>query len=142
MRLLTAVLIPVLVLTAACGDGGDTTAPTVEPTTEPDQTQPADVAVTIEGERAGLERACQGADGAVVAVTTAGRRVILVREEGLAIRLSTEGDTFTETTDVTETEVGVTNVYEGSVPVEGQPTPVSIEVRDDVDLETCEQLQE
>lgn len=149
MRVLTAALLPLLLV--GCGSPDDDSTAPVAPTSDsqlgspsPDagDSQLADVAVTIDGERVGLDVVCQGADGAVVATATTGRRVILVREEGLAIRLSTEGDTFTETSDVTESEIGVSAIYEGSVPVEGQPTPVTIEVRQDVELEPCEAVQQ
>lgn len=148
----TALLLPLLLV--ACGDGDETAAPS-EPPVETGlppadsgaadgsgDSQLADVAVSIDGDRIGLEGACQGADGAVVATATTGRQIILVREEGPAIRLSTEGDTFTETTDVTTNQIGVSEIYEGSVPVEGQPTPVSIEVRTDVELAPCEAVQQ
>ncbi|MGH9263583.1 MAG: hypothetical protein ACRD1D_02720 [Acidimicrobiales bacterium] len=146
---------------AACGEEGDngavattttavvtTTAPTTTTiaTTTTTSRRPmsttapagrASVTVTVDGEAVALQRVCRGVDGAVVAIATTGRRIILVRELGLALRIGTEGGTFTETKDVRTTQTGNGTRYEGTIPVEGQPTPVTMLIADESGLTSC-----
>jgi hypothetical protein len=65
------------------------------------------------------------------------RRCILVRELGLALRIGTEGGTFSETDQVRTTRVGQATRYEGTIPVEGHPTPVTMDVVTEDGLLPC-----
>jgi hypothetical protein len=129
----------VLVLLAAACGGDDAATTTTSTTGLPESVPPLGEGVVAEvgGERWTLEDACEGVDGAVVAVADDGRLLILVREEGLALRLSTEGDTFAETSEVEEADVPGGTRYEGEVLVEGEPTDVVLEVPAAAALEAC-----
>lgn len=154
MRLL-ALMISLLAL-VACGDDDDdvavesssTTAPapTTE-TTEDDQasggSELADVSVWIDDEALGVAEVCQGADGAVVIDTADGPRVIVVREEGLAIRISTSGGDFAESSAVEVTRVGEVQRYDTVIVADDAETDVQVEIRDDVEaaLDLCPELE-
>lgn len=149
------------VVLVSCGDDSDgdaapttttsvvtTTAPTTTTTTARTTTTTrlststtaggrSSVTVTVDGEAVALQRVCRGVDGAVVAIATTGRRIILVREQGLALRIGTEGGTFTETQQVRTTPSGNGTRYEGTIPVEGQPTPVVMQINDESGLTPC-----
>ena len=142
---------------AACGDDGDdgaqpTTTTVATTTTVPATTVPATtttagrststtaaepVTVTVDGRPVALERVCRGVDGAVVSIATTGRRIILVRELGLALRIGTEGGTFAETEDVRTSPAGGGTRYEGTILVEGQPTPVTMQIISETGLTSC-----
>lgn len=111
-----------------------TTTRTAPSTTRPGQ---ENVSVTVDRRAVPLQRVCRGADGAVVAIATTGRRIILVRELGLALRIGTEGGTFSETDQVRTTRVGQATRYEGTIPVEGQPTPVTMDIVTEDGLLPC-----
>lgn len=146
----------------ACGDDGDgaaspTTTTTVASTTTLTPTTTvagtttsagrststtaarggADITVAVDGQNVALQRVCRGVDGAVVAIADTGRRIILVREEGLALRIGTEGATFAETDQVRTTQVGGATHYEGTILVEGQPTPVTMQIASESGLTPC-----
>jgi hypothetical protein len=122
----------IAIAATACGDDDTATTPTTATTT------PEPVAVTVDGAPVPLLLACTGADDAVVTIAQGTqRRVILVREEGLALRIGTEGGTFAETADLQITRHDGRTRYAGSVMVEGQPTPVTIEIDDELDLPDC-----
>lgn len=97
----------------------------------------ANISVTVDGRAVTLERVCRGVDGAVVTISDTGRRIILVRELGLALRIGTEGGTFSETDEVRTTQVGQATRYEGTILVEGQPTPVAMEIITETGLSSC-----
>ncbi|MGD9796687.1 MAG: hypothetical protein AB7H43_01375 [Acidimicrobiia bacterium] len=148
MRLLALLLLALLVL-GACGDDEDattTTSSTASTTTTTDGgddgSDLADVAVWIDGEPLGIERSCDGADGAVVVDTVDGRRVILVREGGApAIRLFTDDETWDESGQVEMTSIGEVVRHQARVRVDDTDFDVRMEVRDDLDLPVCEELQ-
>ena len=155
---LTALLAATLV---ACGDDGDdaaqpTTTTTVATTTTMATTTTTvsrtttsargmtttsapgrAITVTVDGQNVALQTVCRGVDGAVVAIAPTGRRIILVREQGLALRIGTEGGTFAETGQVRTTQVGGATRYEGTILVEGQPTPVTMQITSESGLTSC-----
>lgn len=154
-------LVAALSLTlAACGNGDEdgvttttagpgttaaSTTTTVGPattagaTTSTSEEAPrARVSVTVDGQVVPLREICQGVDGAVVAIAAeTGRRIILVREEGLALRIGTEGGTFSETDEVQTAPAGEGTRYSGTILVEGQPTPVTMEIAGEEHLDPC-----
>ena len=83
-----------------------------------------------------LERGCSGFDGALVAVSTSGVRVMLVREGTLALRVG-RPPSFVETGDVAVTEGDRVTSYSGTVVRDGQPTTVVLTVVEGTDLAPC-----
>lgn len=157
-RALGALALTLALVAPACGDDGEETetgtdlgpSPTAAPgttapagtmapgTTRPATGAPAGVTAEVGGDEVDIELVCSGVDGAVVVVSTRGSLVQLVREEGLALRISTEGDTFAETDDVETTDLDGATRYEGTVTVVGEQTPVLLELPDELgDLPDC-----
>ena len=103
-----------------------TSTTTVPATTTPPRRTKDRILVGLDGDR--LEAtACAGADGATVATTSSGTRVVLVREEGLALRLVTKTGGRAETSDVETVDRDGIAYYEGVVLLDGNSITVSIE---------------
>ena len=86
---------------------------------------------------------CAGFDGAIVTEIPPDRLVMVVREEGPALRVAAEdelveGDEFVETEDVDVVEENGRTRYSGNVELDGEEVPVAVTVRDGYELEPCE----
>lgn len=129
-------------LLASCGGDDASTAGrdgTTSTSTSTSALPPATVLpvqAMVGGDELTLERACSGFDGAVVAVSDTGLRVLLVREGQLALRVG-RAPTFAETDDVTVGEHDIATSYSGTVTWEGSPTPVVLTVLEGTDLAPC-----
>ena len=152
MRLLTLLGLALLAL-VGCGDDDDDPVEATTPTTEETTTtadddgtgdsELADASVWLNDDALGIAGVCQGVDGAVVIDTVSGPRVMIVREQGLAIRISTGTDEFAESSAVKVARVGEVQRYEAEVRVDGDATEVRVEIRDDIEsaLDLCPELQ-
>lgn len=136
-------ILAVCVVLASCGS--DDAPPVADPTTTtfrtpatgaPPPATALPVQAMVGGDELVLERACSGFDGAIVAVSETGLRVMLVREGTLALRVGSP-PTFAETDDVTESEHDTATSYSGTVTWEGSPTPVVLTVLNGTDLAPC-----
>jgi len=70
--------------------------------------------------------ACEGVDGSVIATLDNGTKVMLVREDGLALRLVTRSGAIGETDDVKSTSMGSGERYSGTVLLDGDTIDVSL----------------
>lgn len=141
---------------AACGgtdDTSDTDAASPSPSVEAtvgetpssddtdggdDASQLAAVVLTLDGRRAALMTACNGADGAVLATTQGEVIVTLVREDGIALRYNGEG-MIAETSDVEVEEIGASTVYRATLKSDQVPAvEVAFEINDTSTLDDCE----
>lgn len=145
----------------ACGTGGGTPGPDNGPDVTESPTQPATdqgtapptgdagadgteggsqlaaVSLSFDGQPVPIATACTGADGAVLVTTEGEVTVILVREDGTALRYNGEGMTA-ETSDVTIEEIGQSTVYEATLESDQvEPVDVTLEVADTSELEEC-----
>lgn len=109
---------------ASAGEDGETT-------------QPADVALSFDGQQVPVATACNGVDGAVLVTTEGEVTITLVQEEGTALRYDGEG-MLAETADVEVETIDQTTIYTATLASDQVPAvDVALEITDTTGLPEC-----